>query len=183
MSRILFIIIIIGIVLLIIGNINTLEKRDLYYEDIQNISDFKDNVEYFLDSSHVEVIGRYFYTKSFSTKNRKQTRYYYNVKVTNSKNQVYYMIMTLNDGARTNMEKGELKNLSGTIRNVSDVIKNNQISSLEKKGITDSEKIYAIYLDFPSNEAMKILGIIFIITGLIGFIIYAVQVIRKIHKN
>lgn len=172
----------IGIVLVIMGNINTLEKRDLYYEDIHSISDFKNNIEYHLDSSHIEIIGRYFHTKSFSSKNHKQTRYYYNVKVTNSKNQHYYMIMELNEGARINMEKGELRNLSGTIRNVSDVIKNNQISSLEKKGITDNKNIYSIYLDVPSNEAMKIVGISFIITSIISSVMYVISIIRKVRK-
>ena len=172
---------VVGIILLIIGNTNTLEKRDLYYENIQSFSDFKNNVEYYIDSSHVEVLGRYFHTKSYTAKNKKNTRYYYNVKITNAKGQEYYMIMALNEGAKVNMENGELKNMSGVIKTVDSVIKNNQISSLEKKGITDKNKIYSIYLDVPAYEAMKIVGIAFIIVSIINTIVLVIQIIRKIR--
>lgn len=170
---------IIGIILLIIGNTNKIEKRDLYYEDIKGFSDFRNNVEYFIDLSHVEVMGRYFHTKSFSTKGRKSTRYYYNVKITNSKNQEYYMIMALNEGAKINMEKGELRDFSGTIHTVSNVIKDNQISSLEKKGITDKNKIYSIYLDVPAYETMKIIGIAFIIVSIFNIFVCIILIIRR----
>lgn len=175
---------IIGIIFFQIGNTNNGEKIDLFYVDMNSNFSFEKDIEYFIDSSHIEIIGDYFYKNRIkdTANNNNTTDFYYNAKVTNVYNQEYYIIVVLNDGARTNMFNGNLKNSEGIIYEIDDKIQKLQIQSLENSGVNDYENIYSIYLGVSIFNMFKIIGGCFILTAIICTLIFGIQKIKKINN-
>ena len=172
-----FIIFIIIGTILLVPRYNNKEKVDLYNVKMDDDFEFEKNTEYFIDSSHVEIIGEHFYFKTTGSK-AKSTVYYYNAKVTNKYNQEYYIIVYLNSAARTNMLKGNLKDISGSVCQVNSKIKDRQMNSLGS--IAKNAKVYNMYLGVSVNTGIQLIGVSFIFTGVICMIIVVVQ--SKKHK-
>ena len=174
------ILIIIGCLFLLVGNKNNsnAEEVDLYYVNMKDDFEFEKNTKYFIDSSHIEIVGDYFYSKTTGGKGRTK-EYYYNAKITNKYNQEYYIILKLNSGARTNMLNGNLKDESGVVYEVNSKIKDKQIESLGYKG--KYADVYSIYLGMSSDTGLQLIGVSCIATGIICMIIVGVQ--SKKHKN
>ena len=165
------IIFVVGVILYAVSVKMQPEKTDLYYENIGRISDFEKNAIYRLEPDHYEVIGKYFYRLS---KSKSQDELWFNIKVTDSRGNEYYMLLRESE---TQVRNGELKNpriTYGRAYRVPEYIRKKQLESLEAMGIT-GDNVYGIAFGIPTQEIPIFAGGVMFMFAPFGLLVYFIR--------